>query len=54
MGRPYLTFGSKNLSLNFDARIGTSFGEVVVAQLAEWSLPKPEDPGSNSVIGNFY
>ena len=27
---------------------------VVVAQLAERSLPKPEDPGSNPVIGNFY
>ena len=28
--------------------------EVVVAQLAEWLLPTPEDPGSNPVIGNFY
>ena len=27
---------------------------VVVAQLAEQSLPIPEDPGSNPVIGNFY
>ena len=27
---------------------------VVVAQLAEWSLPIAEDPGSNPVIGNFY
>ena len=27
---------------------------VVVAQLAERSLPIPEDPGSNPVIGNFY
>ena len=26
---------------------------VVVAQLAERSLPIPEDPGSNTVIGNF-
>ena len=25
-----------------------------VAQLAEWSLPIPEDPSSNPVIGNFY
>ena len=24
-----------------------------VAQLAEQSLPIPEDPGSNPVIGNF-
>ena len=24
-----------------------------LAQLAERSLPKPEDPGSNPVIGNF-
>ena len=28
--------------------------EVVVAQLAEWSLTIPEDPGSIPVIGNFY
>ena len=28
--------------------------EVVVAQLAERSLPIPEDLGSNPVIGNFY
>ena len=27
---------------------------VVVAQLAARSLPIPEDPGSNPVIGNFY
>jgi len=27
---------------------------VVVAQLIAWSLPIPEDPGSNPVIGNFY
>ena len=27
---------------------------VVVAQLAESSLPIPEDPGSNPVMGNFY
>ena len=27
---------------------------MVVAQLAEWLLPIPEDPGSNPVIGNFY
>ena len=27
---------------------------VVVAQLAEQSLPTPEDPGSNATIGNFY
>ena len=27
---------------------------VVVAQLAEWSLPITEDPGSNPVIGNLY
>ena len=27
---------------------------VVVAQLAELSLPIPEDPGLNPVIGNFY
>ena len=27
---------------------------VVVTQLAERSLPIPEDPGSNPVIGNFY
>ena len=27
---------------------------VVVAQLAEWLLPIPEDLGSNPVIGNFY
>jgi len=27
---------------------------VVVAQLAEQSLPIPKDPGSNPVIGNFY
>ena len=27
---------------------------VVVAQLAERSLPIPVDPGSNPVIGNFY
>jgi len=28
--------------------------EVVVAQLAEWLLPIPEDLGLNPVIGNFY
>ena len=28
--------------------------EVVVAQLAERSLPIPEDPGSNPDIGKFY
>ena len=28
--------------------------EVVVAQLTEWSFPIPEDPGSNTIIGNFY
>ena len=28
--------------------------EVVVAQLAERSLPIPEDLGSNPAIGNFY
>ena len=33
---------------NFNTR------EVVVAQLAEWSLTIPEDPGSNPVISNFY
>ena len=27
---------------------------MVVAQLAEWLLMIPEDPGSNPVIGNFY
>ena len=27
---------------------------MVVAQLAERSLPIPEDPGSNPVFGNFY
>ena len=27
---------------------------VVVTQLAEQSLPTPEDPGSNATIGNFY
>ena len=27
---------------------------VVVAQLAERSLPIPEDPGSNPAIGNLY
>ena len=27
---------------------------VVVAQLAERSLPVPEDPGSNPVFCNFY
>ena len=27
---------------------------VVEVQLAEWSLPIPEDPGSNQAIGNFY
>ena len=37
---------SKVRSLNFWA--------VVVAQLAEWLLPTPEDPGSNLAIGNFY
>ena len=26
---------------------------VVVAQLAQWSLPTPEDPGSNPAISNF-
>ena len=26
---------------------------VVVAQLSEQSLPLPDDPGSNPVIGNF-
>ena len=26
---------------------------VVVAQLADRSLPIPDDPGSNPVIGNF-
>ena len=25
-----------------------------MAQLAEWLLMIPEDPGSNPVIGNFY
>ena len=35
--------------------IGTiPIGAVVVAQLAARSLPIPEDPGSNPVIGNFY
>ena len=29
-------------------------GAVAVAQLAEWSLPIPEDPGSKPAIGNFY
>ena len=32
---------------NFNTR------EVVVAQLAEWSLTIPEDPGSNPVIVNI-
>ena len=27
---------------------------VVVAQLAEWSLPTPEVRNSNPVIGNFF
>ena len=27
---------------------------VVVAHLTARSLPIPEDPGSNPVIGNFY
>ena len=27
---------------------------VVVAQLAERLLPKPQDPGSNPAISNFY
>ena len=27
---------------------------VVVMQLAELSLPSPEDPGLNPIIGNFY
>ena len=27
---------------------------VVVAQLTALSLPFPEDPGSNPVVGNFY
>ena len=26
---------------------------VVVAQLAQWSLPTPDDPGSNPAISNF-
>ena len=27
---------------------------MVVAQLAEWLLPIPEDPGSNPVIRNTF
>ena len=27
--------------------------DTVVAQLAEWLFPAPEDPSSNPVIGNF-
>ena len=29
-------------------------GPAVVAQLAEWSLPTPEDPGSNLAISNLF
>ena len=36
------------------SKIYLILGAVVVAQLAERSLPIPEDPGSNPVIGNFY
>ena len=32
----------------------TNLSAVVVAQLADRSLPIPEDPGSNPVIGNIY
>ena len=32
----------------------SGFGAEVVVQLAERSLPKPEDPGSNPVISNCY
>ena len=38
--------GDRNKS---SVRVGSG-----LAQLAEWSLPIPEDPGSNPVIGNFY
>ena len=30
------------------------YWSLVVAQLTAWSLPVPEDPGLNPVIGNFY
>ena len=39
-------------TFNFLAKI--KIWAVVVAQLAARSLPIPEDPGSNPVIGNFY
>ena len=29
-------------------------GRAAVVQLAEQSLPLPEDPGLNTAIGNFY
>ena len=29
-------------------------GGVTVAELAEWSLPTPEDRGLNPVFDNFY
>ena len=42
------------LHLFFNEYKRNKYREVVVAQLAEWSLPIPEDPGTNPVIGNFY
>ena len=33
---------------------GSIIWAVAVAQLTVCSLPVPEDPGSNPVIGNFY
>ena len=41
---------------NPDATIpkATTRWVVVVAQLAEWSLPIPEDLRSNPAIGNIY
>ena len=48
----YFTDKKKNKS-NFTP-IKQNSRAVVVAQLAERSLPISDDPGSNPAIGNFY
>ena len=47
-------FIDENVQILKNTREVWSHWAVVVAQLAARSLPKPEDPGSNPVIGNFY
>ena len=38
---------------SFAAFTNYMVGAVVVAQLAEWSLPTPEDPGLNLINSDF-